>query len=553
VNASLAIERSNGIENINASPAKRKQANSLMNEATASRNVYEREIHAVLPRVLALFDDNPISRTRGLGDRVYWSWKLIDYANATPQGLIHGLALLATSGKLPWNIERASIVARIDAAIEATRRQCAADGSLVEAFPNEKSFCVTALIAFDILCAADALVGDVDAATLARWRGVVAPMIAFLVKYDETHAIISNHLATAAAALSRWTEHCDDDHARRRTREILDIILRHQSDEGWFMEYDGADPGYETLGLGYLADIFVRHPSDDLRAALGRSLRFLAYAAHPDGSFGGMYGSRNTRFIYPAALELLAGDFPAAAALAGFARRSIQARTVPTLSTMDDPNLAPMFNSYCRAFCSGPVRDIRPAETLPCQSSERWRLSFAGAGLHIDNDRTHYTIVSTLKGGVVCHFNKDDRMPRSRIDAGVAIDVGGRIFTTQAPSRQNRIEIDADRLIVESEFVAAISEQQTPFKMIVLRMLSLTVFRSRALLEIVKRMLVRRLITNKSTAGIRNRRTITFGPDPAISDDLPGSKDLRRIVTDRPFRSIHMASSGYWQIGDDRP
>jgi len=534
-------------------PPERKQVNSLLDETAGQPNVYERDIHAVLPRVLALFDENPISRTRGLGDRLYWSWKLIDYANATPQGLIHGLALLAVSGKLPWGIKRAAIVARIDAAIEATRQQCAADGSLVEAFPNEKSFCVTALIAFDILCAADALADDVDAATLARWRGVVAPMIAFLVAHDETHALISNHLATAAAALSRWTDHFEDGNARQGMREILDIILKHQSDEGWFTEYDGADPGYETLGLGYLADIFMRHPSDELRAALERSLRFLTYAAHPDGSFGGVYGSRNTRFIYPAALEQLAGEFPAAAALAEFARQSIGDRSAPTLSTMDDPNLAPMFNSYCRAFCCAPAKALGATEALPHHSNEPWRKTFAGAGLHIDNDRTHYTVISTLKGGVVYHFGKEGRTPKSRIDTGVAVDIGGRIFTTQAPSRDNKIQIDADGLVVESEFVAAISEQQTPYKMIVLRVLSLTVFRSSTLLEIIKRMLVRRLITNKSSAGIRNRRTIVFGPDPVITDELPESGNIRRIATDRPFRSIHMASSGYWQIGDDRP
>jgi hypothetical protein len=521
-----------------------------MDEATGHQNVYEREIHAVLPRVLALFDINPISRTRGLGDRLYWSWKLIDYANATPQGLIHGLALLASADKLPWGISRTSIIARIQTAIAATRSQCAADGSLVEAFPNEKSFCVTALIAFDILCAADTLNNHVDAATLAGWRSAVAPMIAFLVKHGETHAIISNHLATAAAALSRWTDHFDDDNARRRSREILDIILKHQSDEGWFMEYDGADPGYETLGLGYLADMFVRHPSDVLRSALDRSLRFLSYAAHPDGSFGGVYGSRNTRFVYPAALELLADDFPTAASLATFARQSIQARTVPTLSAIDDPNLGPMFNSYCRSLCS-PAKTFRVTEQLPHQSNDRWRTSFRGAGLHIHNDPAYYTIVSTLKGGVVYHFRKDGKAPQSLVDAGVAVNVGRKIFTTQASSRTNKIEIGEDRMIIESDFVVAITERQTPFKMIVLRIMSLTIFRSRVLLEVFKRMLVRRLITNKTAIALHNRRTIVFGVNPSIVDDLSENGDVSRIPTDRPFQSIHMASGGYWQIGDD--
>lgn len=512
-------------------------------------DAYAREINAVLPRVLALFDVDAISATRGFGDRLYWSWKLIDYANATPQGMVHGLALLAASNRLPWNIDRSSIIARIDAAIEAAGRQRASDGSLVEAFPNEKSFCVTALIAFDILCATDALEAHIDPATEARWRSIVAPMIAFLMKYDETHAMISNHLATAAAALSRWAEN-GDGAAARRSSEIVAVILRHQSGEGWFMEYDGADPGYETLGLSYLADVHQRRPSADLGAAIGRSLQFLTYAAHPDGSFGGIYGSRNTRFIYPAGLEILAGSFPAAAALADFARRSIETRAVPTLSTMDDSNLAPMFNAYCRALSAPTAMTSSSSATLPSRSNNYWRKTLPESGLIIDNGPEHYTVVSTMKGGVVYHFRKD-QPGKSLVDTGVAAEIGGRMFTTQAADRSNNVNLTGDKLVIESSLVAAISEQQTPFKMIVLRLLCLSLFRSRAVLEIVKRMLVRRLITDRRAAPLRNRRTIALGSRLSIDDDISGTVSFKRISASRPFKAIHMASSGYWQIGDD--
>lgn len=511
--------------------------------------VYTREINAVLPRVLALFDVDAISATRGFGDRLYWSWKLIDYANATPQGMVHGLALLAASNRLPWKIDLASIIARIDTAIEAAGKQRASDGSLVEAFPNEKSFCVTALVAFDILCATDALESHIAMATQAKWRSIVAPMIAFLMKYDETHAIISNHLATAAAALSRWAE-LGDAAAARRASEIVATILQHQSDEGWFMEYDGADPGYETLGLSYLADIHQRRPSAVLGSAIGRSLQFLAYAAHPDGSFGGLYGSRNTRFIYPAGLEILAGSFPAAAALADFARSSIETRAVPTLSTMDDSNLAPMFNAYCRALCVPTATISRSSATLPSYSSESWRKTLPESGLIIDNGPEHYTVVSTMKGGVVYHFRKDQPV-KFLVDSGVAAEIGGRMFTTQAADRSNNVDLTGDKLVIESNFVAAISERQTPFKMIVLRLLCLSLFRSRALLEIVKRMLVRRLITDRRAAPLRNRRTIALGAGLSIDDDISGTVSFKRISASRPFKAIHMASSGYWQIGDD--
>ena len=105
--------------------------------------------------------------------------------------------------------------------------------------------------------------------------------------------------------------------------------------------------------------------------------------------------------------------------------------------------------------------------------------------------------------------------------------------------------------MIESNFVAAISEQQTPFKMIVLRLLCLSLFRSRSLLEIVKRMLVRRLITDRRTAPLRNRRKIVLGPGLSIEDDISGTASFTRIAATQPFRAIHMASSGYWQIGDD--
>src|SRR5262249_18504338 len=145
---------------------------------------------------------------------------------------------------------------RIDEMVMATRSITARDGSLVEAFPNEKSFCVTALVAFDILFAAEHLASHVESARLAAWRETAAPLIDFIVRNNETHAVISNHLATGVAALTRWTGP-GLSATEKRARELLGIILEHQSQEGWYCEYGAADPGYETLGLYYLADVHL--------------------------------------------------------------------------------------------------------------------------------------------------------------------------------------------------------------------------------------------------------------------------------------------------------
>jgi hypothetical protein len=311
----------------------------------AASNPYLVQIERVLPRLLSLYNRDPISPTLGQGDRLRWAWKLVDFGNGTFQSTAHGLARLLHAGLLPEGLSETSILARITEMFQGAAALRRSNGSLEEALPYESSFCVTALVAFDLLTAVE-LLGD--RLPRASYLEIVGPMIRFLSWADEHHAFISNHLATAAAALFKW-QVLTGEPTEQRGRIFLDRILAAQSREGWFREYQGADPGYETLGLYFLADIHQLRPDARLHEALCRSVRFLCHFVHPDGSFGGLYGSRNTRFYYPAGIEMLAGSCPEAAAMARHMRRAIGQHAVVTLDALDAPNLAPMFNAYCWA------------------------------------------------------------------------------------------------------------------------------------------------------------------------------------------------------------
>ena len=81
---------------------------------------------------------------------------------------------------------------------------------------------------------------------------------------------------------------------------LLERILKNQSSEGWFSEYEGADPGYQSLCTHYLADVHLIRRDLGLLQPLTSSIRFLWHFANPDGSFGGHYGSR----IYPFLLSI---------------------------------------------------------------------------------------------------------------------------------------------------------------------------------------------------------------------------------------------------------
>lgn len=516
------------------------------------QNPYVSHIHNTLPRLLALFDMDRVSSSYGLGDRYFWAWGLIDFGNGTFQGAAHGLTLLWKSGLWPFPSNSSVFLTRIDALFKGASTLLRKDGSLEEAFPREGSFCVTALVAFDLLCTLNLLQKDIDREMEDRWISIVQPMIGFLTKYDETHGVISNHLATASAALVRWKDLTDDFLAEHKAEKLIQRILDHQDvEEGWFKEYEGADPGYQTLCTYYLADIHQRRHDWDLLGPLRKSIRFLWHFAHPDGSFGGVYGSRCTRFYNPAGIEALAHEIPEAHALAHFMAKSIAVNTVVTLSTIDEPNLVPWFNSYCWAAVLYEQRTPMPSDPIlvPCRQGQSRRTCLRQAGLVIDQGPDHYTIVSTHKGGVTVHF-RGQKLVNENV--GIVVrNKSGALASTQSYTPENSVHWDGDILIVRADLSHMPKRLPRPYEFLVLRFLCVSGFQIRCLREWVKGMLVRLLITRKKRWPLSNTRRIKLESELTIHDECVLPDGYEMIENVGRFVAIHMASQGYWQIQDE--
>lgn len=517
-------------------------------------NPYLTQVHAVLPRVLSMMDQDTLSHTFGVADRYRWAWKLIDFENGTYQGLAHGLARLLVADLLPPTLAEDRILQRIGALIEASEGIRSSNGSFVEAFPNESSFCVTALVVFDLLAAIELIEDRVAPSAKERWLEMIRPSVEFLQRADEHHAFISNHLATAAAALFRWAKVRGGD-GQERAQLFLDRIINNQSSEGWFPEYSGADPGYQSLCTYYLADIHVCHPQLGLKEPLRRSIEFLSYFAHPDGSFGGLYGSRNTRFICPAGFEAVASEMPSAAQLSAFCRASIAEHRIVTLDAFDDTNLVPFFNAYCWAAAMYAENASRGSEDeLPSRrGANPWRKVFREAGLVVDRDKNAYSIISTRKGGVIYRFDYEN--DNFTCNAGLAAkDRKGVTYTTQSLRgvEEVSVTIDEDVITVDAPLAEKRSETPTPFQFLLLRIACLTAFRSPAVGNWLKQMLVKRLITGMRISRTRNTRVIVLRPEFHLEDRFSANgTDLEPIETPAAFSAIHMASQGYWQMQDD--
>jgi hypothetical protein len=517
-------------------------------------NVYLNQVHKNLPRILSLFDNDLSSASYGFGDRFHWAWGLSDFANGTYQGAAHGFARLWVAGLWPYPTSKAKFLERINSLFIATGKITRKNGSLEEAFPNEGSYCVTALVAFDLLCALDLLKDTVDRRTHEQWKNIIKPLIEYLLVSDERHALISNHLATAVAALFRWYELTSDVRADVKAKTLLDRIVIGQSSEGWFSEYGGFDPGYQSLATYYLADIYFTQKDLHIRNLLEHSLEFLKYFIHPDGSIGGSYGSRCTRFYAPGGITALSSELPLAKKICSEMSLSIKNSKVVGLSEIDESNLIPFFNSYCWA-ASIFMKELKNQEDyvdlglLPNSQPENFSKFFKKAGILVSKSQDLYYILNIKKGGIIYAFEKQKCV---KVDCGVVFsNKKNMLGSTNFWDPNIEYKIEDDKIIIKSRVVAMPKKLPTPIEFLVIRILSLTFFRSYWAREYIKNLLVEFLITKKIFWPVKNTRKIVIGGELKITDDSDIPNGYSKVEGISNFVPIHMASKGYWQIQDE--
>lgn len=512
---------------------------------------YISQVYRSLPRILGLYDTDITNPSYGLGDRFYWAWKLIDFPNATYQGVTHGLALLLSYDLLPKTFSKKYILGLIDSVFLGTKSILRNNGSLEEAFPYESSFCVTALVAYDQLNTINILKDFISKEKISNYLTIIKPLIQFLKKSKESHGFISNHLATAAAALYKWDILTGDHSSNLKANVILDSIISHQSNEGWYLEYEGADPGYQSLCMHYLADIYSLTKCSKLKISLEKSIDFLSHFVHPDGSFGGIYGSRNTRFYYPGGITSLAKYFSQANDIAIAMSISIDQGHTITLDAIDEPNLIPMFNSYCIAATSmGLSFPTDKKFSLPWNRTTNFRTLYKKAGLLIDKGNEHYTIISIFKGGVCYHF-ENNKLTNKNLGK-IFLNRKNKYLSTQVYNDCIQFTLNTNQLEIYGRLIKIHKHLLSPIKMVLLRIGNLTFLRCTIFREFIKKILVKYLITRKPYSKFTFSRKILLGAKLSISDSIYPNQNQLQDQGDNSvnFSVIHMASQGYWQAQD---
>jgi hypothetical protein len=508
--------------------------------------VYAAEVLPQVPRLLSLLDRETSSASFGSFDREHWSWKFRDFPIVMMQGCLCPLALL-WAGPYPGSPyhRNGELLSWIEGAIEETCRRRHRNGAFDSVAPNTMDHAVTLVMVYYLTETLEALGEALAAETRDRVAAALRRACEFALGTREEHAFISNHQALFAMAWRNAAELFGDDRYRSRASETVAGIIERQSPDGFYHEYEGADPGYESLGIFYLAQYWQRTGSAETLESLRRAVEFHAYAVHPDASVGGVYGSRHTSLYFPAGFEILAGAVPMAGSVAEFLRERLDRRNVVTPAAADPHNLMVLAHNYLEAALASP-RGV-PAPLLPCESL-RGERHFPDAGLSVAGTDRYYAVIGARKGGVCRIFDRRRRVIAYE-DAGYLVRAGGRLYTSQLLGASAGIEAGGGQVSTQATFAEVRHELPTPARYLVLRLLNLTLFRSRAMGIWLVRLVIGRLILSKRFGPLRLRRTVTFSHDGVgFHDRIETTSRIRVEAVDLPrrFTAIHMGSARYY-------
>lgn len=464
---------------------------NLSPEPESLRRRYSDEALRSIPKLLQLVDRNPYSTTYGSFDRAYWHYRTMDFPCGMAQEFCLPLALVykyAYTDNPYYQLPRMKELAL--AGVDFARRSAHADGSCDDYFPNERALgaLVFSLYACTETCIQLEERSDAFLEFFARRAN-------HLMKHNESGRL-TNHQAFAALALHNVYELTGNSAYATGRDQYLDIVQAWQTTEGWFWEYEGADPGYHSCSISFLGKLMRKTEGTETAERILKMLRpaveFAWHFMHPDGSYAGEYGSRNTYHFYPHGFELMAPHEEKAGQIAdAFLKRGLPRGS--RYFNEDDRMCAHYVYDWLEA-----CRDYYPHRPPDINERPNFTRYFPQARLLVAKTDAYYAVLSLAKGGVMKVFDEDG--PRYSDTGLIGRLNDGRVLVSHLMGMteyKTEVEPGGDPIVAEvsGRFAARRRNLPTPFKQVLFRIFNLTA--GRVAPGLVRQFLQKVLITGK--------------------------------------------------------
>jgi hypothetical protein len=353
---------------------------------------------------------------------------------------------------------------------------------------------------------------------------------------------LSNHHALTVLALYNIYRITEEPSFRAAARKRLELLLQWQSEEGWFPEYEGCDPGYLTATIDFLAKYYKESADNTVLEPLKAAVRFACQFMHPDGSYGGEYGSRNTALFFPHGFELMAEFLPEARQVADlYIMKGI--REDRRVHLDDDRLCGHLTYNHLQAYLDFCNRSTGEFSDITAEK-RYWK----EARLYIHRDETRYCVISAAKGGV---FRLYVAGKATCSDSGIIIRLKNGTTLVSHLIGDYQVRVRDDGIEVGGQFGECKYRLPTVLSQAMFHVGMLTVGRWRS--NLVRHLLQRFLITGKRQDPMRFRRNISFGERVVLVDEI--WRDKRRgagryiaaMYAGTDLTSIYVAASQNYQ------
>ena len=507
----------------------------------SDRELFAREALAQIPKILTLLDRNPHSPTYGCFDRTFWQYKVIDFPAGMSQEFVYPLAL-AYHCNIDGNIFYQQPVLKewIEAGIMYASYSSHKDGSCDDYFPYERA---AGAAAFSLLAGIESYtLMDLDNPDALDFFVRRADWLA----HHQESGRLTNHQALIVLCLELLSNLLTTNRWDSYKKERLEQVLSWQNPEGWFIEYEGCDPGYHTLTISCLARVYELNQSERLKQAIASAVELAAQFVHPDGSYGGEYTSRNTYNFFPHGFELVGKWLPSAL--------NINDRFLTGLSNglgscyADDRIIGHHTWNYLLAW-----RDfvsVRP----PLQPRPQGRFHLKQGGILIDRRDDTELYIALNKGGVFKLF-RHNKLIVSDTQFSLLVKQNKKLKNAVGHLIDNyQVKLDTDKIAISGNLGWAKQKQMNPFNLIILRLVMLSF--GRFFPNLIRRILQKILITGKQAAPYEFSRCLSWQDGHWLVEDRLVAKSRTSVIAadlgcDRT--SIYVVMSRTFQSGQLQP
>jgi hypothetical protein len=493
-------------------------------------NPYKAYTLHMIPKLLTNLDRDSTSPTYGCFDRNYWHYKMHDFPSIILQQSGLSLSLLYLhdfDGNIYYKkkIIKDYAIASVDFWINNQNF----DGSFPEYWAFERSIPSTAFSLYAVCEICDKLNYFPK-----KLKKVLIKAVNFLRKNSEINALNQEMASCSAIAYAaKISKNCNINLIAKKK---IDVILKKQKKEGWFEEYGGVDIGYLTVFLDFLVRYYELTNEKRCLDTANKIIDFIIYFVHPDGSIGGEYCMRNTEYFLPYGFEYMKKYNRNSASLLKKLMSYIYQNKFLN-SCIDERYMLHYVNS---SFVKSLISWKEDYSNLKLPYETNFIKFFDEANILISSTDKEYFICSVLKGGTFKIIDKNTL--KVCTNCGYKLLKGKKIYVNEFPEN-NKYELNKDKLIINSKFKKIRYFEQTIFKLILIKIISIIFGRN--VVNLAKNRLI---FNNKKSLNIILKREIFFYDKIKIKDQFNNLNNSYKVIASKGLSVRHTASSKFFQI-----